>query len=121
MKQAYNDRCLTYMYAICTDTQDENTCRLFLLLSIKIDWAFLRKRKILSKITNPADYTNFIEYVYLTLQGASRRSRSPTRSVSPSPRLRSRSRSRSASPSRRIRSRSVSPNRSRSPFSSGAW
>lgn len=45
------------MYAICTDTQDENTCRLFLLLSIKIDWAFLWKRKILSKITNPADYT----------------------------------------------------------------
>ncbi|XP_078323943.1 mitochondria-eating protein-like isoform X2 [Crassostrea virginica] len=53
--------------------------------------------------------------------GASRRSRSPTRSVSPSPRPRSRSRSRSVSPSRRIRSRSVSPNRSRSPFSSGAW
>ncbi|XP_034300879.1 mitochondria-eating protein isoform X4 [Magallana gigas] len=51
--------------------------------------------------------------------GASRRSRSPTRSVSPSPRPRSRSRS--ASPSRRIRSRSVSPSRSRSPFSSGAW
>ncbi|XP_052719463.1 mitochondria-eating protein-like isoform X5 [Crassostrea angulata] len=53
------------------------------------------------------------------IKGASRRSRSPTRSVSPSPRPRSRSRS--ASPSRRIRSRSVSPSRSRSPFSSGAW
>ncbi|XP_061163933.1 mitochondria-eating protein-like isoform X1 [Saccostrea echinata] len=51
--------------------------------------------------------------------GASRRSRSPTRSTSPSPRARSRSRS--LSPSRRLRSRSVSPSRSRSPFSSGAW
>lgn len=60
-----------------------------------------------------------VECVCLTFQGASRRSRSPTRSVSPSPRPRSRSRS--ASPSRRIRSRSVSPSRSRSPFSSGAW
>lgn len=59
------------------------------------------------------------ECVCLPFQGASRRSRSPTRSVSPSPRPRSRSRS--ASPSRRIRSRSVSPSRSRSPFSSGAW
>ncbi|XP_062580945.1 mitochondria-eating protein-like isoform X4 [Saccostrea cucullata] len=51
--------------------------------------------------------------------GASRRSRSPTRSSSPS--SRTRSRSRSLSPSRRLRSRSVSPSRSRSPFSSGAW
>lgn len=62
---------------------------------------------------------HLIECVCLPFQGASRRSRSPTRSVSPSPRPRSRSRS--ASPSRRIRSRSVSPSRSRSPFSSGAW
>ncbi|XP_048776362.1 mitochondria-eating protein-like isoform X5 [Ostrea edulis] len=51
--------------------------------------------------------------------GASRRSRSPTRSTSPSPRPRSRSRS--LSPSRRNRSRSISPSRSRSPFSSGVW
>ena len=50
-------------------------------------------------------------------QGASRRSRSRSRSVSPS--LRARSRSRSLSPTRRARSRSPSPRRIASPYSSG--
>ncbi|KAK3588730.1 hypothetical protein CHS0354_019195 [Potamilus streckersoni] len=50
--------------------------------------------------------------------GSTRRSRSPTRSLSPS---RSRSRSRSVSPARRPRSRSPSPRRATSPYTTGRW
>ncbi|CAG2254417.1 SPATA18 [Mytilus edulis] len=53
---------------------------------------------------------------YYRVEGASRRSRSRSRSVSPS--LRARSRSRSMSPSRRALSRSPSPRRIASPYSS---
>ncbi|XP_052078486.1 mitochondria-eating protein-like isoform X1 [Mytilus californianus] len=53
---------------------------------------------------------------YYRIEGASRRSRSRSRSVSPS--IRTRSRSRSMSPSRMARSRSPSPRRIASPYSS---